>query len=202
MTGADDTVLTGHSLSWRGARVGIVARTLIDGRTAMPLIFVDEIDKPQAVGHADLLDPLHALLEPENARQFVDSYLEVPIRADKVLWIATANEISHLKPSLIDRFLVLRIAPPSSEERRAIVRSLYDGIIASYAGAFDELAADAIDALADATPRRTKMIVELAIGFAMADRRRSLAVSDIHAAQQLADSSVGHRGIGFFAAGL
>lgn len=203
MTGADDTILTGHSVSWKGARIGVVARTLIEGETASPLIFVDEIDKPQNVGHADLLDPFHSLLEPENARVFVDTYLEVPLRADKILWVATANETSHLKPSLLDRFVVLRIEPPNHDERCAIINNLYGITVRAYGSFFDsELSIDVIDALADDPPRRMRMVIELAMGFAIADRRPCLSTEDVHAARRLAASSVTRQRIGFHTTSL
>ena len=45
MNCADDPgVLVGHSLSWRGARAGLLARALIE-KHGSPLVFVDEIDK-------------------------------------------------------------------------------------------------------------------------------------------------------------
>lgn len=203
MASADDTLLTGHSLSWRAARLGIVARTLIEGQTASPLIFIDEIEKG-GVHHAEIHDPLHALLEPESSRAFVDAFLEAPIRADKILWLAASNlEIDHLRRSLLDRFLILHINAPSQEQRRTIVRTLYEKALASRFRHLDgELALDVVDALAQATPRRMRMIIELAIGFAVADRRRSLAVSDIVAARRLAESPFETRGIGFFAPGL
>ncbi len=87
----------------KSARLDPVARTLIEGPSASPILVVDEIDTPQVVGHADLLDAFHNLLVPANAREFVDTYIEHSIRADRILGIATANAIDHLKPSLLDR---------------------------------------------------------------------------------------------------
>jgi ATP-dependent Lon protease len=124
MNCADDPgVLIGHSLSWRGCRAGLLARTLIEYTSASPLVFVDEIDKALWNDHGDPLDMFHTLPEPENARAFVDAYIaEAPVRADMAFWIATANDVSGLKPSLLDRFLVLTIEPPDGAGRNAILR--------------------------------------------------------------------------------
>lgn len=198
MTGADDTLFTGHSISWRGARAGIVARTLIEGDTASPVILIDEIDKPQSVGHADLLDGFHALLEPENARAFIDSYLEIPIRADKIIWVATANDVSNLKPSLRDRFIIVSVAPPTRDEQQAIIASVYEILSRKYGPIIDAtMASEAIDALSDDPPRRMKLIIELALGFAVADRRTALTVQDIRAARSIAASETAKRRVGF-----
>lgn len=198
LVGADDTLLTGHSLSWRGARAGIVAKTLIEGPTASPIIFLDELDKPQNVSHADILDPLHALLESENAKHFADSFLEIPIRADKILWIATANEIAHLKPSLVDRFLVLNVVAPDINEVRAIIRTVYSIVSSVYVNMLDDsLADDVVDALVDITPRRLKMVIDIAMGFAAIGGGKSITVEDVAAARRLAAGPEKPR-IGFF----
>lgn len=198
MVGADDTVLTGHSVSWKGARPGIVAKTLVETASASPIILLDEIDKSQSVGHADLLDPLHALLEPENARAFSDTFLEVPIRADKVLWIATANQIDDLKPSLLDRLLVLHVSAPERQEQRTIARNIYERIAAAHSPRFSQdLQPDALDALVSEPPRRARMLIELAMGFAISDSRTTLSGEDIRAARRLDNGASKNQRMGF-----
>ena len=81
---ADDPgELVGHTLSWRGARPGLVARTLIEGWSVAPVILVDEVEKTQWSNYGNPLDVFHTLLEPESARAFRDAYLDIPLRADK-----------------------------------------------------------------------------------------------------------------------
>jgi hypothetical protein len=101
----DPGELVGHSLSWRGARPGLVARTLIEGWSVAPVLLVDEVEKTQWSNYGNPLDPFHSLLEPESARAFRDAYLDIPLRADRILWFFTANEIDTLRSSLIDRQL-------------------------------------------------------------------------------------------------
>lgn len=199
IVGVDDSVFSGHSLAWKGARAGIVARTLIESHSAQPLFVLDEIDKAPVVAHSgDLLDPLLALLEPENARAFVDTYLEIPIRADGALYVATANDVT-LKPALMDRFLVLTIPEPTAEQRRAIVANILEATMASHDGHFESaVSSDTIDALARGAPRRMRMVIHLALGFAVSERRRRLTTADIHAAQRIVDTS-SKPGIGFSA---
>lgn len=156
MNVADDPgVLVGHSASWRASRAGLLARTLVENGSASPIVFVDEIDKPLWTDHGGQLDVFHSLLEPENARRFVDAYIaETPIRADKVFWIATANDVSGLKASLLDRFLVLTVGPPDAAGRMAIFQAQYARALAATNAPLDpELDRTAAGALGDATPR-------------------------------------------------
>ncbi len=46
---------------------------------------------------------LLSALEPENARAFVDEYLDVPIRLDHALWLASANATATIPPPLLSR---------------------------------------------------------------------------------------------------
>ena len=99
-SGDDPGALTGHSLSWRAARPGLVAKLLLEEDCANPLLFIDEVDKASSWRDDDPTDCLHALLEPENAARFADQFLELPLRADNIVWILTANDVAHLRPSL------------------------------------------------------------------------------------------------------
>lgn len=183
---ADDPgELVGHSLSWRGARLGLVARTLIEGWSVAPVLLVDEVEKTQWSNYGNPLDPLHALLEPESARVFRDAYLDIPLRADRILWFFTANAIDTLRSSLIDRMTVVPVAPPSEAQRAAVIRSLYSRFVVEFQGRLDpDIADEVIAAIADATPRTARRLIEIGFGFAAQDARRHLTPADIAMARR------------------
>jgi len=187
---ADDAgAIVGHSASWRAARPGLVARTLLEGPSAAPVIVIDEIDKAgwRELG-GDPTDVLHSLLEPENARRFADAYVEAPVRADHIHWVCTANELGLLRPSLIDRLLVVPIDVPTAEQRATVARSIYANVVGVYGDEFAaELGDDVVEALADAPPRQVRRVIQLALGHAAEARRRRLAPGDVRrASKQLA----------------
>lgn len=127
--------LGGTEMVWKSPKMGMVAKALLDGGTACPVILLDEIDKCFAIsGEASPLDPLHALLEPETARNFRDEYLEFSIAADAVIWIATANSIDNIAPSILDRMLVLHVAAPGPDQMRSVIASIHRGVIAGFDG--------------------------------------------------------------------
>ena len=121
----DIGALLGHSVAWKGAQIGVVTRTLLSAATASPVIVIDEVDKAPTGPNAVSVDALHTLLEPMTAQTFVDPYLEIPLRADGLIWIATANDITALSPSIVDRFIVLHVQPPSAAQELKIFRSIY-----------------------------------------------------------------------------
>jgi ATP-dependent Lon protease len=185
---ADDIgQLLGHSIAWRGAQIGLLTRTLIGASNASPLILLDEIDKaPQ--GHNGVpLDALHTLLEPATAQDFVDPYFEIKVCADGVIWIATANDISAVKSSLLDRFVIVHVNPPTSAQEVHVIRAIYAEIIAHHASGFAaDLNDDALPIIRGHAPRVAKRILEFALGFAAEDGRLALSATDIVRAQRLA----------------
>ena len=113
--------LAGTDMVWRNRLAsGMVAKALIEGRTASPIFILDELDKAFCVAdEADPLAPLHTYLEAETARNSRDEFLELPFAADGILWIATANSLDGLAPSIVDRMLVLEIVSTRRERKCA-----------------------------------------------------------------------------------
>jgi hypothetical protein len=108
-------VLSGLDWTWRSPSVGAVARSLLTAQAASPILVLDEIDKscPRS-DFGQLLDPLHDLLEADTAREFRDEYLKLPMAADAILWIATANDLaqSQLRLSTASWCSKLHSQPP------------------------------------------------------------------------------------------
>lgn len=200
MNCADDPgALVGHSLSWRGARAGLLARTLIENSSASPIVFVDEIDKALWRDHGDPLDIFHTLLEPENARSFVDAYIaEAPIRADRAYWIATANDVSNLKASLLDRFLVLTVEMPDAVGKATILRALFaQALAATNAPLESDLDPETLAVLDEVTPRQARIVFDLAIACAAAAQRARVTDEDVKTATRLIKGGKERLRIGF-----
>lgn len=167
----------------------MIANTLVQSDCGNPLFLIDEIDKAISYRDEKPADALHALLEPENSRSFRDQFLEFPIRADQALRILTANEMSGLKNSLLDRLLILRVDRPTGHHLRAVLTSIVRAAIAPYSGLvrgdLNDLAFARLSAL---PPRRAKRAIESAIGYAVAACRRTVLAADIEAAAKLVTS--------------
>lgn len=64
--------LSGSSSFWANASPRIIFNTLLQGKIANPLIFLDEIDKSSTDSRYDALGALYVLLELSSAAKFQD----------------------------------------------------------------------------------------------------------------------------------
>jgi ATP-dependent Lon protease len=188
-------ILSGASSQWKNARPGRVFEALVHGSYANPVIVIDEIDKAGGDAQYDPLGALYALLERDTAQVFTDEFAEVPIDADSVVWIATANDARAIPEPILNRMDVYEIPAPDRDGARRIAQAIYAETRTGHAwGArFPEtLAEAALDKLAKASPREMRRAVLGAFGNARRAERSAISAVDV-----VLERGVKRRAIGF-----
>jgi ATP-dependent Lon protease len=198
----DSFRLRGLNASWRGAKMGKIAAALLESRTASPVILLDEFDKPARVdSRENPYDVFHTLLEEENAKSFVDDYLEFPLHTENIIWFGSANNVMDLPSSIADRFLIINVPDPSEDHLAAIVDNIYVLANGRYANVFEPALDDEVRAgLMKFNPRWISRLLDLSFAHAASKQRRRLKPSDISYAESTTNFGATRLGvIGFTA---
>jgi ATP-dependent Lon protease len=173
-------VLSGSSSQWKNAKPGKVFETFLNGQYANPLILVDEIDKAGGDQQYDPLGALYSLLEQDTAKAFVDEFVELPIDATGVFWIAT--DAARIPEPILNRMNVYEIEPPDRDGAMRIAQAIYAEIrdAHDWGKAFPErMTVAVLDKVAALTPREMRRAILGAFGNAKIYGRHALEELDV-----------------------
>ncbi len=118
----DEAEIKGHRRTYVGSMPGKIVQALKATQVMNPVVMLDEVDKIGTSYHGDPASALLEVLDPEQNRDFLDHYLDVPCDLSNILFLVTANLLDTIPEPLKDRMDVLRLSGYILEEKVEIAR--------------------------------------------------------------------------------
>jgi ATP-dependent Lon protease len=184
--------LIGTGRGWSNAQPGLLFRWIANSEFANGVIVMEELDKSDTQkSRYSTSNALLQLLEPTTARVFADQSLpELKLDLSKINFLFTANTMDGISEPILSRLQVFNVPDLTAAQARAVALRQYENMIEELRLPIiaPKLTDEGLAALSVESPRRQRILLQLAIGNAVFKKASELQIQPTQRAR---------KGIGF-----
>jgi ATP-dependent Lon protease len=172
--------LVGTSRGWSNAQPGNLFRWLGRVESANGIYVLEELDKSDSQNSRyPVVNSLLQLLERTTARVFSDQSLpELKLDLTKINFLFTANTVQEISEPILSRLIVVNVPDLTPMQAKSVALRQYETMLAELGLPIDapKLTEAGLDVLASESPRRQRLLLQLAIGNAIFKKASELNI--------------------------
>lgn len=119
---SDEAEIMGHRRTYIGSNPGKIITAIKKSKVNNPVFLIDEVDKMTRDLKGDPASALLEVLDKEQNKTFVDSYVEEEFDLSNVMFILTANYIENIPIELRDRLEIIELSSYTDFEKLNIAK--------------------------------------------------------------------------------
>lgn len=119
---SDEAMIMGHRRTYIGSNPGKIITAIKKSKVNNPVFLIDEVDKMTRDLKGDPASALLEVLDKEQNKTFVDSYVEEEFDLSNVMFILTANYIENIPIELRDRLEIIELSSYTDFEKLNIAK--------------------------------------------------------------------------------
>lgn len=172
--------LVGTARGWSNAQPGLLLRWMIRSEFANGICVLEELDKADDKNSRNpIVNSLLQLLEPTTSKSFGDlSMPELKLDLSKINFLFTANTLDGIPPAVLSRVMTYEVPDLTPLQAKNVAIRQYEEMLKDLKlpiGA-PTLTPEGLALLSNESPRRQRLLLQLAIGSAVYKQSKELVI--------------------------
>ncbi len=176
--------LVGTARGWANAQPGLLFRWLVSSAFANGIFIMEELDKTDDKNSRyPVVNALLQLLEPTTSKCFGDLSLpELKLDLSKINFLFTANTLDGIPAPILSRVVVFDVPDLTPLQAKNVAIKQYEEMLKDLKLPISApaLTQEGLTLLASESPRRQRLLLQLAIGSAVYKQSKELVIQKVN----------------------